>query len=111
MSGPNSSVGSSRGSSPGSEGHPAAAAAVQSASRFDKAEANAASETHVARSDKLFAKLSSKYPSHSGEEIKAALQKVYKERNGIKGMTIAEIVKATSKVIESNSAAASAAAT
>uniref|UniRef100_V5HVA6 Putative polyubiquitin binding protein n=2 Tax=Ixodes ricinus TaxID=34613 RepID=V5HVA6_IXORI len=107
MSGSHSSVGSSRGSSPGSEGFPAASAGTQSASRFDKAEASAAAETPVARSEKLFAKLSSKYPNHSGEDIKAALQKVYKECNGLKGMTIAQIIKATSKVIESNSAAAS----
>ncbi|CAN8014263.1 unnamed protein product [Ixodes persulcatus] len=110
MSGSHSSVGSSRGSSPGSEGFPAVSAGTQSASRFDKAEASAAAETPVARSEKLFAKLSSKYPNHSGEDIKAALQKVYKECNGLKGMTIAQIIKATSKVIESTSAAVSNAA-
>lgn len=51
------------------------------------------------RSEKLMRKLMDKYPSCSREDIQAALKRVHKAKS-FKGLTIADIFKATSEVLD-----------
>ncbi|KAL1487365.1 hypothetical protein MTO96_030979 [Rhipicephalus appendiculatus] len=73
-------------------GYPAAASRPA-----EKAGNEAPGQSH--RSEKLMQKLMERYPGCSREEIKAALKRVY-EAKGFKGLTIADIIKDTSDVLD-----------
>lgn len=67
-----------------------------SPSRSDKSH----HEGHAQRSERLMQKLLERHPTCSRENIKAALQQVHKSHGGLKGLTITEIIKATSCVLD-----------
>ncbi|XP_077562679.1 uncharacterized protein LOC144178592 isoform X2 [Haemaphysalis longicornis] len=76
-------------------------AAPHAVGRHEKArpEATEAPTQKSDKSEKLMLKLLEKYPGCTRDDIKAALQKVHKEI-GLKGLTVAEIIKATSDVLD-----------
>lgn len=77
------------------------AAAPHAVGRQDKVrlEATEAPAPKSDKSEKLLLKLLEKYPGCTRDDIKAALHKVHKEI-GFKGLTVAEIIKAASDVLD-----------